>query len=358
MESASNPPTFAAPQLEFFNSSGYYEYGTIPTFCSFSQHCPFFWQIMNTYSSAALPVVLILDGIHAEGVEHLKTWAKPVYDPARAHWRSQAREAEGLIVRAPIGRQELEAMPALRAIVRCGAGTDGIPLDYAASRGIVVSNTPGANADSVAEYVFAALLQVARPLAPFDAALRSGDWERRSQARQGSFQLKGCRLGILGMGHIGERVARIGHAGFGMPVQATVATPRALPDHIRAVDLRTLCATSDCLAICCSLTDATRGLIGAPELGLLKPGGVLVNVARGAVIDEAALAAFAADTQRQTTLVLDVFHRAPLPEHHALAASADSLLTPHLAGITRDAEYQMGMACATVMQELLVVRPS
>jgi len=183
-----------------------------------------------------------------------------------------------------------------------------------------------------------------------------GDWQGRTSARLQSFQLRGLRLGIIGMGAIGHRVARIGHFGFETSVQATVSSSRELPAHVQAVDLSTLCSTSDLLVVCTSLNDATRGLLGRKELALLPAGGVLVNVARGAVIDEEALVAFANDPERKTFLVLDVFHESPLDPRHSLVASNASLLTPHMAGITREAEREVGFASARVIQALLAAR--
>ncbi len=293
------------------------------------------------------------DPLHADGLAALATWADAAYAPDRAGLATLGAAAEGLVVRGPVSAEALAAMPRLRAIVRCGAGIDGIPLDYAASRGITVTNTPGANADAVAEYVFAALLQAARDLSAYAAALRTGDWQRRGQAREHSFGLQGRRLGIVGLGEIGQRLARIGHFGFGMQVQATVTTPRALPEHVSAVDIDTLCATSDALVLCCSLTSTTRGLLGEQQLRRLPPHAVLVNVARAAVIDEAALLAFAADPQRRVALVLDVHYSSPLPADSPLNRAPLCWPTPHMAGITADAERRMGLASSQVLERLL-----
>lgn len=296
---------------------------------------------------------MVADALHPEGVRRLERWARVSYLPDRAGLRAAGATADGLVVRLPITADELAAMPRLRAIVRCGAGIDGIPQDYTASRRIAVGNTPGANADAVAEYVFAALLQAARNLPAFTAAVRTGDWQARSTGREQSFEWRGRRLGIVGMGEIGQRVARIGHFGFGMQVQASVSTSRALPEHVQPVDIDMLCATSDALVLCCSLTPATRGLIDGRRLRSLPAGGVLVNVARGAVIDEDALLAFAADPRRSVALMLDVFHASPLPPDHPLAHAHLCWPTPHVAGITRDAELRMGAACDRILAQLL-----
>ena len=127
---------------------------------------------MITYSETSpansAPTVLVLDPMHQDALAHLGIWSKPVYDPQRRDWRHAGRDAAGLIVRHPIAADDLAFLPTLAAIVRAGSGLDGIPLDYARSRGIEVRNTPGVNADAVAEYVFAAILHAARSPSLFD----------------------------------------------------------------------------------------------------------------------------------------------------------------------------------------------
>jgi D-3-phosphoglycerate dehydrogenase len=199
--------------------------------------------------------------------------------------------------------------------------------------------------------VFASVLEVLRDIAGFAKGMRAGDWQRRNQARTHSFELKGLRLGIVGMGAIGQRVAEIGHHGFGMPVQATLMTPRKLPDFVNVVDIDTLAKTSDVLVLCCSLNEATRGLIGAGQLNSMPTGAILVNVARGAVIDEAALLAFASNPDRTVALALDVHHTSPLPQDHPLTHAPLCWLTPHIAGITADSERQMGLMTHRVLNQ-------
>lgn len=308
---------------------------------------------MTSNSLAHKPTVCVLDPMHEEGLRLLKTWADLIYDPHRTGTRESRAKSHGLIVRGPISEHDLDAFPLLCAVVRSGSGVDGIPMGYTKKRAITVANTPGANADAVAEYVFAALLLIARQLPNYDAALRNGRWHDRALARDKSFELKARRIGILGMGEIGQRVARIAHAGFGATVQATITSPRPLPLFIKPVDLATLFESSDCVVVCCSLTQATQGLVGMEELASLKPGSVLINVGRGAVINEKALLAYATSPARQTTLVLDVFHQSPLPQDHGLNTATACLLTPHLAGLSTQAEIRMAMACATAIRRLL-----
>lgn len=305
---------------------------------------------MDPIPSPEKPKIVVADPVHAEGLAALQTWANVTYTPDRA-LIAQTPDAQALVVRAPVTEEVLRTMPLLKAIVRCGAGIDGIPKAYADAHHIKVMNTPGANADSVAEQVFASVLEVLRDIAGFAKGMRAGDWQRRNQARTHSFELKGRRLGVLGMGAIGHRVAEIGHHGFGMPVQATLMTPRKLPDFVNVVDIDTLAKTSDVLVLCCSLNEATRGLIGAAQLNSMPAGAILVNVARGAVIDEAALLAFASNPDRTVALALDVHHTSPLPQDHPLTHAPLCWLTPHIAGITADSERQMGLMTHRVLNQ-------
>ena len=307
---------------------------------------------MNTNSARELPKVIVADPLHADGLAALRVWADVTYTPDRNLIR-QVEDAQALVVRGAVTEAVLGLMPQLRAIVRCGAGLDGIPQAYAADRGIAVTNTPGANANAVAEYVFASAFQVARDISAYAEALRGGDWHRRSLARSHSFELRGRRLGIVGMGAIGQRLAHMGHFGFDMPVRASVTTPRGLPEYVEAVDIGTLCHTSDVLVLCCSLSNATRGLIGQAQLRGLPAHAILVNVARGAVVDEAALLTFAADPQRSVALVLDVHHTSPMPAGHPLARAHLCWPTPHMAGITADAERRMALATERALARLL-----
>lgn len=305
---------------------------------------------MDHIATPQKPKIVVADPVHADGLKALQFWADVTYTPDREQI-GQIPDAQALVVRAPVTAEVLCRMPHLKAIVRCGAGIDGIPKHYAEANGIQVMNTPGANSNTVAEYVFGSVLEVLRDIAGYNQGMRSGDWQRRNIARTHSFELKGRRLGIVGMGAIGQRVAEIGHYGFGMPIQATVMTPRTMPDYVSLVDIDTLAQTSDVLVLCSRLDEGTRGLVGSVQLNNMPAGSILVNVARGAVIDETALRAFAADSGRKVALVLDVHHTSPLPLDHPLMHAPLCWLTPHIAGITADSERQMGLMTHRVLAQ-------
>jgi D-3-phosphoglycerate dehydrogenase len=217
--------------------------------------------------------------------------------------------------------------PLLRLISVWGTGTDHIDLECAARHGVAVANTPGVSAISIAEHTMALLLAVARRIPQVDAATRAGGWPRGQ-----SVQLYGKTCGIIGLGAIGRQFARIA-AGLGMKVIAWTMHPKP-GDSV--VELDELYRTSDVVSVHLRLSDQTRGFIGSREFGLMKPGAILLNTARGAIVDEPAMVE-ALKSGRIVGAGLDVFAAEPLPAGHALAGLGNVVITPHCAGITPEA---------------------
>jgi D-3-phosphoglycerate dehydrogenase / 2-oxoglutarate reductase len=219
------------------------------------------------------------------------------------------------------------ACPRLRLISVWGTGTDHIDLDAAARHGVTVRNTPGVSAISIAEHTLALLLAVARRIPQVDAATRAGGWPRGQ-----SVQLYGKTCGIIGLGAIGRQFARIA-SGFGMRVIAWTMHPKP-GDPI--VELDELYRTSDVVSMHLRLSPETTGFIGAREFGLMKQSAILVNTARGAIVDEPALLD-ALTSGRIAGAGLDVFTVEPLPARHPLSQLSNVVITPHCAGITPEA---------------------
>jgi phosphoglycerate dehydrogenase-like enzyme len=243
-----------------------------------------------------------------------------------------------------------EACPRLRLISVWGTGTDHVDLPAAARHGVTVTNTPGVSAISIAEHTMALLLAVARRIPQVDAATRGGEWPRGR-----SVQLYGKTCGIIGLGAIGRQFWRIA-AGFGMRVVAWTFHPRE-GDPI--VDLDELYRTSDVVSVHLRLSPDTGGFIGAREFGLMKPGAILVNTARGAIVDEAAMLD-ALSQGRIGGAGLDVFTTEPLPAGHPLTKLSNVAITSHCAGITPEAlEAGLRMAVENIWslnQELFMGR--
>jgi D-3-phosphoglycerate dehydrogenase len=224
----------------------------------------------------------------------------------------------------------LRQLPRLRIISLCGIGTDSIDLPAAKELGIVVSNIPGRTAPIVAEHAIALMLAVARRAWWHTDRLKRGIWGGREMVF-----LRGKMLGIVGMGNIGMETARLGQA-LGMRVQAWTLHPseeRAKKLGVPFVALDQLLRTSDVISIHVALTDHTRGLIGAREMALMKPGALLVNTARGAIVDNRAVAD-ALDRGHLGGAGIDVYQTEPIPPDHPLLRCEQVVLTPHNADQT------------------------
>lgn len=257
---------------------------------------------------------------------------------------AEGLDADILVVRAPIPEAYFTAAGNLRAAVRHGAGLDMIPVDVATAAGVLVANVPGVNAVTVAEHVVFSTIGLLRQFRAMDIALRSKGWSEGRAFSDHGHDLSGRTIGIFGMGNIGREVSRLAQA-LGMPVISTTRRPETLPAHVEAVSLDALCARSDVLVLCCPLNSETRGAINATRIASMQPGSVLVNVARGPVVDTAAL--IEALRQRQILgAALDVFDAQPLPGNHPLFDLNNVILTPHMAGITADSMLRMGMGAA------------
>jgi len=220
------------------------------------------------------------------------------------------------------------ACPELRLLSVWGTGTDHVDLAAAARHGVTVSNTPGVSAAAVAEHTLALLLAAARRIPQMDAAVRRGEWPRGQ-----SMDLRGKTCGVIGLGAIGREFARLA-AGIGMRVIGWTPHPRHIPG-VETVELEELYRTSDVVSLHLRLSGETRGFVGAKQLAWMKPHAILVNTARGGIVDEAALREALA-SGRIRAAALDVFASEPLPAGHGWAAAPNVVLTPHCAGISPD----------------------
>ena len=263
------------------------------------------------------------------------TGSEPADEPTLTRLAASADAI--LATLAPLGAAVIEAGADLKVIAKVGAGVDNIDVAAATRRNLPVCNTPGANAESVADHVLALILAIARRVLPLDAITRAGrGWE--SWPPYLGEELGGKVLGIVGLGRAGQAVARRGRA-FGMECQAHEAfADRLAPEATEEVVLTSLdelLSTADYVSLHVPLSHATQGLVGARELRLMKPTAVLINTARGPVVDEAALVRALRDGEIGGAGI-DVFEHEP-PVDSALFALDDVVLTPHVAGMTTEA---------------------
>ncbi len=228
-----------------------------------------------------------------------------------------------------VTRELMAGLPALEIISVLGVGYDGIDMAAARERGICVTHTPGLSTDDIADFAMALLLAAARQVTSADKFVRRGDWlaGRYPMTRR----VSGARLGIVGLGRIGRAVATRALA-FGMSIAYTGRAPKADVPYLWCVDARTLAASVDYLVVCASGGAATRALIDGAVLAALGPSGVLVNIARGSIVDEETLV----EALRERKILaagLDVFcHEPRVPD--GLLALDNVVLTPHMASTT------------------------
>jgi glyoxylate reductase len=247
----------------------------------------------------------------------------------------------------------LARAPRLRIVANCAVGYDNVDVEAATRRGVVVTNTPDVLTDATADLTMALLLAAARRLPEGDRLARSGQWRGLAPQQLLGLDLDGAQLGLVGLGRIGGAVARRAR-GFGMRI--AYSAPRPVPSESEAahLPLDELCATSDAVSIHCPLLPSTRHLIGRAQLARMKPTAVLVNTARGPIVDEAALAE-AIEAGRIAGAGLDVFEHEPAIDAR-LVASPRVALMPHAGSAARGARTRMAERAAESIADWLAGR--
>lgn len=292
--------------------------------------------------------VLLTDPIDASGEALLRARGAEVVlapDGSAATVKRLAAEADGVIIRSKLPDDIFEAAPRLRAVTVHGTGTDLVPLAAASARGVLVANLPGENAQSVAEYCVLAMLMLARNIAAINAAMHALPWDEARRLSLSAREITALTVGIVGVGEIGRRLAQICARGFGMRVLGHQRRLDRLPPEAQGADLDELLALSDFVVIACPLTPETHHLFDAARLGAMKSSAWLINVGRGPVIDEQALI----EALRKRTLagaMLDVYEHYRIEAGHPLLALDNVLLTPHLAGSTRESRARASVRAA------------
>ena len=265
---------------------------------------------------------------------------------------SELADADALVVRSAVqvDAKMLESAPKLRAIGRAGVGVDNIDIDAATHSGIVVMNTPGANAVAVAELALGLMISMARSIPRANSSMHAARWEKKSL--QGS-ELRGKTLGIVGLGRIGLEVARRARS-FGMELigyDPFIAPVVARENQVALVPLDEIFKQSDYLTLHVGLTSQTEGMINASSIKLMKPGVRIVNCARGELIVDEALAE-AIRSGHVAGAALDVFRKEPLKDS-AYFGLDNVLLSPHVAGSTDEAQEAIGIQLAKQVRDYL-----
>jgi len=265
--------------------------------------------------------------------------------PETADLVALARKHDPVAIIVRYGRvtaEVMDAAPALKVISKHGTGTDTIDKAAAAARGIEVTAAAGANAAAVAEHALALMLACAKSVVQLDARMHAGHWDK---ATHKSVELNGRTVGLVGLGAIGRRFARMCDA-IGMRVIGFDPFAADLPDYVEVVPLETIWETSDVISLQCPLTADNKEMVNAGTLARCKPGVMIVNTARGGLIDETALLD-AVRSGRVSAAGLDSFAREPMTSPHIFQGQPGFVLSPHIGGVTSAAYVNMGVAAAT-----------
>jgi D-3-phosphoglycerate dehydrogenase len=300
--------------------------------------------------------VLICQPIHESGVKVLDGFDVQVAPkPDEATVIPLLAGVEGVVVRtAPFTRAIMEAAPALKVIARHGVGVDNVDLKAATELGILVTNTPNANALSVAEHALVAIGALAKRVLTMDRGIRKNHWEIRNEYK--ALDLQGKVLGLVGLGRIGSLLAKKARAAYEM--QVVGYDPYLTPERAAELGVRLLGSveevlrTADVVSLHTPLTPETRGLVCKERLALLKPTALLVNFSRGEVVVEADLV----EALRNGTLAgaaLDVFDPEPPTAANPLFELDNVLLSPHSAALTQECVQRMATGAAEAVRDVL-----
>src|SRR6195256_4928163 len=296
--------------------------------------------------------VIVADKISERGVELLRSAGWNIVLTTKDNLNAEIADADALVVRSAtkVTPELLEKAPRLRVVGRAGVGVDNIDLEEATKRGVLVMSTPGGNAVSVAEHTFALLLALARQVPRLDRAIHEGRWEKSSAA---GTEVRGKTLGLIGLGRIGSEVAVRAEA-FDMRVLAYdpfISEAAAREVSVELVPLEKLLAESDFVSLHTALSPATQNLINSSSLAKMKKGAVIINAARGELIEEAALAD-ALKSGHIGGAGLDVFAVDP-PKNSPLIGLPNIVGTPHIAGSTTEAQEEVGTQVAVQVKDYL-----
>lgn len=302
------------------------------------------------------PVVLLYESMHKDAIELLRTkcevrFATSLDEEQLIH---DVQDVDGIIIRANgmVSRRLMEHAPRLKVVARHGAGIEAIDLAAAKDRGIVVVNTPDASTESVAEHCIGLMIALAKKILPADRALRKGKWDARYELTGNELLAKS--LGLVGFGRIGQRVAEIAVKAFQMKAAYSDIVPYPNAEatlNARRLTLDELLSRVDFVSVHVPYLPTTHGLIGARELACMKRSAYLINTARGAVVDEAALLS-ALQEHRIAGAALDVFASEPIARTSPLLSVENVIVSPHMASHTEEALRRMAMVVEDVMRVL------
>ncbi len=272
----------------------------------------------------------------------------------------RAKDADIILInKVSVTRELLAQLPRLKYIGELATGYNNIDLEAARERGIIVCNIPAYSTDSVAQHVFALLLNVAIHADHYATATRNGEWSRKPDFCYWDtplMELAGKTLGIVGLGNIGQKVALIAHT-MGMDISASTSKNSSdLPEWIRKTTLEGLFSTADIITLHCPLTQDNARMINADALAKMRPGTILINTGRGGLIDEQAVADALASGHLRAYCA-DVMTEEPPRADNPLLSQPNAFITPHIAWATREARERLMAICVDNLKHFLAGEP-
>jgi len=309
------------------------------------------------------PTVLLVEKIHPTYMAKLEKHARVVrplgHEESTLASVAAGEHIDAIVIRTSgcVSRKVIEASPTLKIIARHGIGVDHIDIPAATEHGVWVVNTPGASRVAASEHTWAMILALAKKTTWADRAVRSGNFIFRNHNK--AMQLEGKTLGVIGLGRIGGTVGEIAVRAFGMKLLYTDIVKYPAKEkrlNARKVPLKTLLSKSDIVTIHTPLDHSTRGLIGAGELSCMQPHSFLVNCARGAIVDAAAVAQ-ALTSDKLGGAAFDVFEPEVPGKDHALIECDRVVLSPHFAAQTLEANLGYAGVVDDVLRVLTGKRP-
>lgn len=291
--------------------------------------------------------VLLVDPIDPSAVELLCQKAEVVLckEASFDGIRRDAENADAVITRSRLPDDFFDFARKIKAVTIHGTGLDLVPLAAATERAIPVANIPGGNAQSVAEYCVLAMLTLARNAFEITTKIKTRPWDETRALGAKAHEIAAMTVGIVGVGEIGRRLAQICRSGFGMRVLGNQRRLDRLPPEAEPVELDRLVAESDFVVLTCPLSPETHHLFNKTRMKKMKPSAWLINVGRGAVVEETALIEALREKQIAGAM-LDVYEHYRLEPGHPLLSLDNAVLTPHLAGMTQESRKRMGAAAA------------
>lgn len=303
------------------------------------------------------PFIVVSDGMDAEIFKSLQAVSEFEVHPKKKVTQEELAELlpkmNGLIIRSAttVNKDLLDKAPNLKYVIRAGEGTDNIDKVECEARGVKVSNTPGANANSAAEHAIALMMTVLRHTAQANASMKAGKWDKAAFT---GLELWKKKVGIVGFGKIAQIVAkRI--SGFEPEVLFfdPFVEKTDIPYAKKAQTIEEVFSSCDIITIHLPLMDATKGLINEKLLGMMKPQAILVNAARGKIVDENALYQ-ALKEKKFRAAGFDVFANEPLEENSKLLELDNLVVTPHLGASTEEAQLRVGEIAVDIMKEFFI----